>query len=378
MLSRILKKIVVLFLALSFLMVLTSCGKKEASENRGEGDKAIKIMFVNQSSLGDQSIGDIVKRAIDDFCAKTGSKVNVYECNNDASKYKPAMMDVCSSGEYDLVITGFYNLLEGTEAAAAKYPDQKILIFDALVDYSDGKNKNVRSVLAKQNECAFLAGALAGLLTESDANLANPEKVVGFVGAAENTAIQDFLVGYIDGVNYVDPEISILYSFVGNWTDTAKAKELGLSQYQQGADISFAVCGPAGLGVAEAAKETGRYNIGVDSDVALQIKDTNPDTAKHIVTSAIKDFYSIITQELDAIINGTMEWGTEEIYDYKKGGLSLVENEFFKAEVPDEIKDKYIEITEKLKNGEITVNTAIGATAEEIQDMYKKADPSNK
>ncbi|MDO5734663.1 MAG: BMP family ABC transporter substrate-binding protein [Eubacteriales bacterium] len=364
-----------LVLVLALVLAFAGCGKKETADQTQDNGKALNIMFVNQSALGDQSIGDIVKDAIDDFCAKTGSKVNVYECNNDASKYKPAMMDVCASGEYDVVITGFYNLLEATEEAAAKYPDQKIIIFDALVDYSENKNANVRSVLAKQNECAFLAGALAGLMTESEAEWANPEKVVGFVGAAENTAIQDFLVGYIDGVNYINPEIDVLYSFVGNWIDSAKAKELGLSQYQQGADVSFAVCGPAGLGVAEAARESGRYNIGVDSDVAAQIKDTNPETAKHIVTSAIKDFYNIITQELEAIEDGSMKWGTEEIYDYKKGGLNLIVNEFFEKEVPEDVKAKFNEVTEKLKAGEIEVSSAIGASTAEIQEMYKKAAP---
>ena len=90
------------------------------------------------------------------------------------------------------------------------------------------------------------------------------------------------------------------------------------------------------------------------------------------------DFYSIITQELEAIEDGSMKWGTEEIYDYKKGGLNLVVNEYFEKEVPAEVKAKYDEICEKLRNGEIEVSSAIGASTSEIQEMYKKAAPFSK
>ena len=335
-----------------------------------EAGKPVKIMFVNYGTQGDASISDIVVDALKDFCGRTGSEYNVYDCNSDASLLTPAMLDICGSGDYDLVITGYYNMLEGAEEAAAKYPDQKILLYDTEADYTDGKNANVRSVSSKQNECAFLAGALAALLTESDAELANPDKTVGYVGAAENTAILDFLVGYIEGVNYVDSSINVLYSFVGNWSDTAKAKELGLMQFQQGADVSFSVCGAAGLGVAEAAKQADAYNIGVDYDVAGSIKTTNPDTAEHVVTSAVKDFYTIMMKELDSIDAGTIQWGSHTEYDYADGGCQLVDNEYFEKEVPQDVKDQYYAITEKLAAGEIKVGTAIGASQEEI-DQYK-------
>lgn len=355
---------------------VTDAGKSTEDSGAGtsqadtETGKAMNIMFVNYGTQGDASISDIVIKALKEFCDKTGSQYNVYDCNSDASLLTPAMLDICSSGEYDLVITGFYNMLEAAEEAAVQNPDQKMLLFDTEANYTEGKNSNIRSVSSKQNECAFLAGALAALLTESDAELANPDKTVGFVGGGENTAIMDFLVGYIEGVNYVDSQVNVLYSFVGNWTDTAKAKELGLMQYQQGADVSFAVCGSAGLGVAEASKQANAYNIGVDYDVAASIQNTNPDTAEHIVTSAVKDFYTIMIRELENVENGTIQWGTHEEYDYAKGGCELVANEYFEKEVPQSVKDKYQEITDKLAAGEIKVGTAIGATQEEI-DQYK-------
>lgn len=367
------KKLSLFMLVVVMVLIMTACGKDGGTATKD--DDTIKIMYVNSGTLGEMGIGDIIMEALNDFAEETGAQVNVFECHSDASLFAPTMRDVASSGEYDLIVTAFYNMLEAVTEAAERYPNQKILIFDSEVDFSGGKYKNVRSVMAKQNEAGFLAGVLAALLTESEANLANPQKVVGFVGAAENTAIQDFLVGYIDGVNYVDSEVNVLYSFIGNWTDTARAKELGLTQFRQGADVVFAVCGSAGLGVAEAARETNNYNIGVDYDFAAAIKDTNPRTAEHIVTSAVKDFYTITMNELENFADGSTEWGTHTIYDYAKGGSTLVENEYFEKIVPEDVVKRYREITDELAAGKIKVGTAIGATQGEIDQFKAQARP---
>ena len=366
------KKMVLLIVVVMMALLIAACDKDGGTATK---DETLKIMYVNSGTLGEMGIGDIIMEALNDFAEETGAQVNVFECHADASLYAPTMRDVASTGEYDLIVTAFYNMREAVMEAAERYPNQKIILFDSEIEFDGDKYPNVRSVMAKQNEAAFLAGVLAGLLTESDAELANEEKVVGFVGAAENTAIQDFLVGYIEGVNYVDSEINVLYSFVGNWTDTARAKELGLTQYRQGADVVFAVCGSAGLGVAEAARETNNYNIGVDYDFALAIKDTNPRTAEHIVTSAVKDFYNITMNELESFADGSIEWGAHTIYDYARGGSTLVRNEYFDKIVPEDVLKRYEEITEELAAGKIEVGTAIGATQEEIEQFKAEARP---
>lgn len=367
-----------LTLILVLALAIGMCVPATAEDNNFGIDLSdgIDIMYITTNVLGTGMIDDIVYSALTDFVAEVGGSVNVFECAYDASLYESSVVDSCASGDYELVVTGYYNMQEAIEIAAEEYPDQAILAFDVEIPHDDGKNANVISFQGAQNECAFLAGVLAALMTESpDVELANEDKVVGFVGAAENTAIQDFLVGYIEGVNYVDSSIEVLYSFVGNWSDTALCKELALAQYNSGADISFAVCGSAGLGLAEAAKDTNRYGIGVDYDFAAQLETTNPDTAEHVVTSAMKDFYTLTTMNLNAIKDGTAQWGTHTMYNYAQGGCMLIENDYYNKIVPESVKAAYAEITEKLANGEIEVGTAIGATTEEIDAYKEQAKP---
>ena len=93
------------------------------------------------------------------------------------------------------------------------------------------------------------------MLTTSGDEKTNDEHVIGFVGGGQNTAIEDFLVGYIEGAKAVDPEIKVLISYIGSFNDAAKGKELAMAQIDQGADVVFAVAGGAGLGVLSGCAE---------------------------------------------------------------------------------------------------------------------------
>jgi basic membrane protein A len=182
----------------------SSAGEASAQASASTEEEALNIMFVVTGNLGGGTNNDDVYSALSDYTSKYGGSVDTYECNMDTSVYESTLMNAAETGSYDLIVTGFGTMAEPLANTAAAYPDQKFLIFDTTMDYSDGKNQNVISVQVLQNQGAFLAGALAALMTTSDAELANEDKVVGFIGAMESTAIQDCLIGYIEGVNYID------------------------------------------------------------------------------------------------------------------------------------------------------------------------------
>ncbi len=290
----------------------------------------------------------------------------------DTSVYETTLKQAAETGNYDLIVTGFGTMAEPLANTAAMYPDQKFLIFDTSMDYSDGKNSNVISVQVLQNQGAFLAGALAALMTTSDAELSNADKVVGFVGAMESTAIQDCLIGYIEGVNYIDPSTEVLYSFVGSHTDSALTKEMALTQNQNGADIIYGVS-QSDLAVADAALDNNFYAICSDADDATSIAATSPDTANHIVTSVIKNYYSMVYPVLEEIGSGTAQFGTHSSISYADGGVSLAQNEYFDNAVPDDVKTAFQAVVDDMTAGKIEVDTAYGATTEEIAEIESKA-----
>ena len=386
-----LKKIVALTLAMTMTLgLLASCGKKDPeptpatnpgteTTDPGTEKKPLNIMMYVIQSLGTLSCEDLIYEELVRFCDETGSTLNTYECNSDETKHSTTLPELCASGAYDVIVTGYYSIPEHVERAAEMYPDQKWILFDTSVNYELEHTKNIACFTADQNTLAFMAGALAALMTTetSDPNI-NADKVVGWVGAAENTAINDFLVGYIDGVNYVDSSIEVLYSYVGDWANSAKANELANAQFDLGADVVFTVCGGAGFGACEAAAARKHYAFGVDTDFGAQLEQNGSDTANYVVSSAIKQFGEIVYDAMVKFYNGELEFGKLTNCDVSTGYLEMVETKQFVEIVKNGMPDayaRYTEICNDLAAGKIEVGTAVNATTEYINEKRAEAAP---
>lgn len=353
---------------------VTEAAKEDAkeivAETQNETAKLseLNIMFVVTGSLGGGTNNDDVYAALKDYTDANGGNVSTFECNMDTSLYESTLMQAAEMGEYDLIVTGFGTMIEPLGNTAAKYPDQKFLIFDTEMNYADGNNSNVISVQVLQNQGYFLTGALAALLTTSEAEYANADKTVGFVGAMESTAVLDALVSYIEGVKYVDPSIEVLYSFVGDHNDSALTKEMALAQNNSGADVIIGVTN-SDLAVADAALEKNFYAICADADEAVNIAATSEETAEHIVTSVIKAYYNMVSPIVEEVGAGTAEWGAHNKIPYADGGVTLADNQYYQSLVPEEIREQLNEIADKMIAGEIEVSTAYGASTEEIDAL---------
>src|SRR5262249_40283329 len=108
----------------------------------------------------------------------------------------------------------------------------------------------------------FLVGALAALASKTGK--------VGFVGGMDIPLIRKFACGYVQGVKYINPKAEVMQSMVGTtdeaWNDPTHGGELARSQFDRGADVVYAAAGGTGIGVYQAAKDNGKFAIGVDSD----------------------------------------------------------------------------------------------------------------
>lgn len=348
-------------------------GGDKPQENLVDGPK--NILFIATGFRGDggmeDGIYDVCKIAAD----KLGGELVCIECNYDASLFEPSIMDGCESGEYALIVTGFYNTQEAVMKGAEQYPNQKFLCYDEDFDYASGKYNNIVSYQIRQNECGFLSGAIAALLTNSGKEGTNPEKVVGFTGEIENTAVQDFLVGYIEGVNYVDSQIEVLYSFIGSNADTAKAKELSLAQIQRGADVVYAVAGQCCLGVVEAAYESNAWALNCDIDWSSIIAETNPGMARVNLTSSSKEFPAMIGEALDQFVAGELEFGVHHMLGWGDGAIEMYENSTFYELFDGELLEAYKKICDDVAAGNIAISTAIGATPEQVNAIKDLAKP---
>ena len=151
------------------------------------------------------------------------------------------------------------------------------------------------------HENSYLAGIAAGMLSRTG--------IVGAVGGGDFTSINQFIVGYEEGVLSVCPDCEVVRSYVGGsnpFADPVRAKEIALGMYDEGVDIIYQVAGRSGEGVLEAANETGNFAIGVDSNQ----DDLFPGT---VIVSAMKRVDNAVFAFVQSIVDDTYSSGATTV-----------------------------------------------------------------
>lgn len=368
-------------------LLLTACAKPmnqsnsvPANENAqtqesatpSEGDSAakkLKMLVIIPGTRGDMSVNDLAARGLEKFAKDNGHEIKVFETGDlagDFAKYESVYRDAFDE-DWDVIFTNSKSTRDILYKILPEYPDERVIAYDDELDFKANPLTNILSLNYKQNECSFLAGALAAKMTKTG--------TLGVVGCLESPVIHDFMYGFVQGALYANPDIKVLNSTVGSATDAIKAKELALSQISQGADILFPPAANGTIGVLEACAAQQKLVMGVDSDRAMIMKETNPEISNVMPTSAVKNVEESLYDIAAQFADGTLTFGQHLNLGIKEGGVGLAKNEFYDKLVPEDVK-KYIEETEaKVLSGEIKVDTAFGKTADEIEKIRASVRP---
>ncbi|AIQ54822.1 BMP family ABC transporter substrate-binding protein [Paenibacillus sp. FSL R7-0331] len=378
------KKNVLTLLLLMVMVLVTACGNNTAnngnaadtgndaadSGNAGSGDK-LKVVLLIPGTLGDKSFFDAANNGLQKVKTELGAETKVIEMGNDKTKWEPTFNDIAAE-DWDVVISGGSEITEMFNMTAEANPDKKFINYDTDIEEAPA---NMYNMSYSTNEVSFLAGATAALATQSDMPNANPDNVIGFVGGMDIPGINAFLVGYIQGAQYVDPDVKVAVSYAGDFVNPAKGKELSLIQYNSGVDVIFNVAGGTGLGIFDAAKEKTKYAIGVDSDQAMLLKDTDSEKANLIITSAIKKIDSAILGAVTKLQDGTLEMGKRDVLGFVEDGVGIAENDIYTSVFPADLQAKVEEVKQKLINKEITVDNAMGMETSEVEAIRNAVKP---
>lgn len=383
-------------LALSAMMVggmLTGCGggggateaaNAKGNETKAEADAGAKKnadagaeaadsgekkqIYVFIRDRGDLSYWDSMAagsdRAVTDYADR--AEVHVVETTADIQANLQAMYEAADAGA-DLIITAS-DFKDNLVEVANEYPDIAFtIISENVIDQCE--NNNAYGVDFATSQAAFLGGIAAADIAANGAEGMDPTNVIGFIGGMdESVVIQEFLWGYIQGAQYYNPDIKIVYNYVGAWNDPDTAKTQAMTQYNDaGADVIFACAGGSGNGVHNAAEEAAKYVIGVDSDQSLLYADDKA-IQERFATSVIKEVgnavYNVIGEYLD---NGTLPFGEYEILGLSDGAVGIVEGDQLSGLLSDEGKEKMEAAKKGIADGSVEVKSAIGKGQDEVK-----------
>lgn len=370
------KKFLALLLALMMVLSLVACGEKDTADTEpvDEGTDVYNVVYLVNGNLGDKSFFDSAEAGLEQLQADGRITLRTIEMggtDEDQPAWLSNLYEVSESGEYDVVICGTYQMPDYLKEVATAYPEQKYIIFDDNTYV--GENSNVLNLTYKQNDMGYLVGVYAACMTvDTNLPLVNEDAVVGFVGGVDSPVINDFLIGFIQGAQSVNPDIKIDTRYTNDYVDTAIAKEYGISMINDNhCDIIWGVAGNAGNGAAEAALETGKaYFIGVDSDQELTL---SSDLAALTLTSGLKNIGNSLIWVFDELDAGNEYWGQEVTLGLAEGGVGIVTDKNFDAMASAETKAAVEAAEAGVLGGTIVVDSALADGGADLAVSLREA-----
>lgn len=318
------RKFTVLAMAVAALFFITSNASAQ-----------MKVAMVTDvGGVNDQSFNQSAWEGLKKAKKELGVKIAYKESRQDAD-YAPNLETLTDAG-YDLIWGVGFLMADSIKSTAQLNPDQYYAIIDFF--YGDETPKNVGCAIFQEEQPSFLVGYIAGKMTKTNK--------IGFVGGIKFPLIEKFEYGYMAGAKLANPDVEIVRQYAESFTDAAKGKAITNNMYQQGADIVFHAAGAVGDGVIEAAKEKGKWAIGVD-------KDQNSLAPDNVLTSAIKRVDNAVFDMVKKLKEGTFKGGEAVMYNLNNDGVGIAPSS--DKHVPAEILAEVDELLAKIKAGEIVV-----------------------
>jgi basic membrane protein A len=172
----------------------------------------------------------------------------------------------------DVIFTTSFGFMDGTAAAAEKYPDK---LFFHCSGYTRGPN--LGTYMADFYQLYYLNGLMAGALTKSGK--------IGYVGAHPLPEVVRHINAFTLGVQEVNPEATVDVRWLFEWYDPAAAREAAEALISEGVDVlAFTEDSPAVIEVGQEHTEAGDMvytfshyspmgDFGPDSAVSGQLVD---------------------------------------------------------------------------------------------------------
>jgi basic membrane lipoprotein Med (substrate-binding protein (PBP1-ABC) superfamily) len=155
----------------------------------------------------------------------------------------------------------------------------------------------------------------------------------------------------------VNPAITVVASYIGNWDDVSAGKEQALAQFSQGIDVIFQNADAAGLGVFQAAKERpATFVIGSNSNQNL----VAPDVTLGSVVIDLPLAFLTVAREVKA---GTFKPGVLELGETSHV-VTLVLNPVVSRKIPIATRTRIDSLQALMLRGDYSVSPTHGRAAD--------------
>jgi basic membrane protein A len=276
-----------------------------------------------------------------DGARSAGAAVQVI-ASKSTSEYSSSLQR-CISAKPELVIAVSADMASALGHAAQQNANQKFALVDAAPVDDSGQEAtlaNVTDLLFKQQEPAYLVGAIAGLMEKQKIGSAT-HNILGILGSNHGPAVDPYIAGFVAGARDADPGVTFKITYSDS-QETSFCKQLGITQISAGADILFEVTGRCASGYIDAAYDAQGYAIGSNNDQAY--------VSPAVITSALKRVDRAVALTIQKMQTGQFRSG-KQVFSLQDDAVGFSTPS---SVVPQDIINQVLEIKTKIRQGTIT------------------------
>lgn len=286
-------------------------------------EKVCKVaLIISSAGLGDKGFNDLAYAGMQRAAKILPIDGQPIQDPQIATQGVQVLTEAANAG-YQLIIDLSYSTSAALEQVAKKFPHTHFVLVDNVEP-----GRNITNEMFDVQDSSFLVGALAAMVNE-DTRIPgiNGKNTIGAIGGVKSPGIDQFLVGYQEGAQYINPKENVLIAYANTFADPATGAELANSMFSQGATVVYQVAGVTGLGVIQAAQKRGLYAIGVDS---------NQDSLApgHVLTSSIKRTDTAVYDAILMYAQGKLKGDTTLNFGLQNNGVALSPMTFTRHFIP--------------------------------------------
>ncbi len=332
------------FITIAFLIsiLIAGCGKAGKSDEEPTRRYRKIGLALGYAGIGDMAFNDMQYRGL--IQAKHEYPIDVVykvPTTETIGEQERCIQDLIDEGCELIFSSGIFSV-EGLKRYAPMYPQIHFVLLDNPLSGFD----NVSSAIYSQHEGSFLVGFLASKFSRTGK--------VGFIGGVDIPVIKAFLQGFKEGIQYADPKVTLTAKYCSEapdfngFNDPDKGYKLATEMYDQGIDVIYNVASASGNGIITAAKDRGKYVIGVDSNQDALAKG-------YVLTSMMKRIDLSISDLVGKFIKGELKGNTIYTYGLGNDGIQLTDMKYTRDFIGEKLIIEVYNVRQKIIDGKIKV-----------------------
>jgi basic membrane protein A len=316
------------FFSFPFLL-FTACSP--ANQHSASQQSVLNVgMILGSGGLGDRSFNDSAYSGLLESQKQYNIRFETVSPTSEESKLDA--LRLFANHQYDLIIGVAFENQSAIATVAREFPQIRF----AAIDF-ELAGDNIASIVYREQEGDFLMGVLDAMLTRT--------KYVGVIGGTDIPAIRRIIAGFKQGVAYQDSSVKMFADFAGTFSDPQAGLALALARYKEGADVIHNAASKTGLGIIEAAKQTGKLTTGTSGDQRYL-------APGNVVGNRPKRVDTAVMLLVDEVKSGTFKPGIRSL-GLRENGLSL--GPFDESIVNKNMLNRLEDLRKKIVGGDIAI-----------------------